>query len=78
MTTTRADFSAAAPCEVPSRTRETGAQLEACRSGGSTPVGGGKNHIDTTGETILRLEAEIAQLGDVIAHYERELRNTSL
>ena len=54
------------------------AQLEAYRSGARTGVGAGKTRIDTTGETITRLEAEIAQLGDVIACYERELRKNSL
>ena len=78
MATTRADLARQHLARCRGERERLFAQLEACRSGGSTAVGGGKNHIDTTGETIVRLEAEIAQLGDVIAHYERELRNTSL
>jgi hypothetical protein len=49
------------------------AELDSYRSGASTAMGTGKDHTDTTDETIAKLEREISNLEEMIAQFEVKL-----
>ena len=49
------------------------AELDSYRSGASTATGTGKDGIDTTDETIAKLEREISHLEEMIAQFEVDL-----
>ena len=75
MATTRVDLARQHLAKCRAERERLFAELEVYRSGAATGTGKGRDHTDRTGETIARLEAEIAQLGDVITSYERNFDN---